>query len=85
LSGHPSNDWQCCETSSYLPPLKQLSNAMSVHWTSTILTYHPWGQFGMQCLNGLDLSEQISKWTCWICGVPVCQDPVENNKLLALV
>jgi hypothetical protein len=21
LSGHPSNDWPCCEPSSYLPPL----------------------------------------------------------------
>jgi hypothetical protein len=55
---------------------------MSGHWTSTILTYHTWGQFGMQCLNGLDLSEQISKWTCWICGVPVCQAGADNQAII---
>jgi hypothetical protein len=58
---------------------------VSIHSTSTILTYRPWGQFGMWCLNGLDPSDSISKQACWICGVPICCDPVENNKSLTLI
>jgi hypothetical protein len=58
---------------------------VSIHSTSTILTYRPWGQFGMWRLNGLDPSDSISKQACWICGVPICCDPVENNKSLTLI
>jgi hypothetical protein len=50
---------------------------VTVLWTNTILTYHLWGQFGMQCLNRLDLFDSTSKWPWWICGVPKCRDLVE--------
>jgi hypothetical protein len=53
-------------------------SAVNILWTNTILTYHLWGQFGIQCSNGMDLFDSTSKWPCWICGVPKCRDPVEE-------